>query len=67
MGARAPNYRHQAGKMLNLHSRGLALIATLMLGGPQTLGEFKSHSQRLFDFDDLDDVQFALACGDPNS
>jgi uncharacterized protein YceH (UPF0502 family) len=53
--------------MLNLHSRGLALIATLMLGGPQTLGEFKSHSQRLFDFDDLDDVQFALACGDPNS
>ena len=59
-GARAPKYRHQAGKILNLHSRGLALIATLMLRGPQTLGELKSHSQRLFDFDDLDDVQFAL-------
>jgi uncharacterized protein YceH (UPF0502 family) len=31
-----------------------------MLRGPQTLGELKTHSHRLFEFDDLDDVQFAL-------
>jgi uncharacterized protein YceH (UPF0502 family) len=31
-----------------------------MLRGPQTLNELKTHSHRLYDFDDLDDVQFAL-------
>ncbi len=59
-GARVHKYKHAVGKALNLHSRGMALICTLMLRGPQTLGELKSHSQRLFEFDDLDDVQFAL-------
>lgn len=59
-GARVSKYRHQVGKALNLHSRGIALLCTLMLRGPQTLGELKTNSHRLFDFDDLDDVQFAL-------
>lgn len=60
-GARTPKYRHQAGKVLGLHSKGLALLATLMLRGPQTIGELKSHSRRLFEFDDLDDVVYALS------
>jgi len=59
-GARVPKYEHLANKALNLHSQGIALIATLMLRGPQTLSELKTHSHRMFDFDDLDDVQFAL-------
>lgn len=59
-GARVPRYDHQAGKAWNLHSPGLALMATLMLRGPQTLGELRTHAHRLHDFDDLDDVQFAL-------
>lgn len=59
-GARTPKYRHQAGKALELHSKGIALLATLMLRGPQTAGELKSRCQRMFDFDDLDDVQYAL-------
>ena len=59
-GARVPKYEHLANKGLNLHSKGIALICVLMLRGPQTLGELKTHSHRLFDFDDLDDVQFAL-------
>ena len=59
-GARVPKYQHLANKALNLHSKGIALIGTLMLRGPQTLGELKTNSHRLFDFDDLDDVQFAL-------
>jgi len=45
---------------MELHSKGLALISTLMLRGPQTLGELKNHSHRIFEFDDLDDVQFTL-------
>ncbi|MFC1776686.1 YceH family protein [Pseudomonadota bacterium] len=59
-GARVPKYEHLANKALNLHSQGIALMCTLMLRGPQTLGELRNHSYRLFDFDDLDDVQFAL-------
>lgn len=59
-GSRASRYRHQAGKALELHRKGIALMCVLMLRGPQTLGELKTHAQRLFAFDDLDDVQFAL-------
>jgi uncharacterized protein YceH (UPF0502 family) len=59
-GARVAKYEHQAGKALALHSKGLALLCPLMLRGPQTLGELKSHSHRLYEFDDLDDVHYAL-------
>ena len=59
-GARVPKYQHLANKAFNLHSQGIALMATLMLRGPQTLNELKINSHRLFDFGDLDDVQFAL-------
>jgi uncharacterized protein len=59
-GARVSRYDHQAGKAWNLHSPGLALMATLMLRGPQTLGELRTHAHRLHAFSDLDDVQFAL-------
>ena len=59
-GARVSKYRHVVGKALDLHSRGIALLCTLMLRGPQTLGELKTNTHRLFEFDDLDDIQFAL-------
>lgn len=59
-GARVPKYRHNANKTLNLHSQGIALICTLMLRGPQTPGELKTNTHRLFDFGDLDDIQYAL-------
>ena len=59
-GTRVAKYQHLANKTLNLHSQGIALICTLMLRGPQTLGELKTNSHRMFEFGDLDDVQFAL-------
>jgi len=59
-GARVPKYEHLVNKALGLYSKGIALVCVLMLRGPQTLSELKTHSHRLFDFDDLDDVQFAL-------
>jgi len=59
-GTRVPKYGHRVSKILNLHSKGLALMCALMLRGPQTLGELKNHTHRLFKFDDLDDVQYAL-------
>ena len=59
-GARVAKYEHRANKVMNLHSKGVALVCTLMLRGPQTLNELKANSQRLFAFEDSDDVQFAL-------
>lgn len=60
-GARVAKYEHRAGAALGLHSAGLAILCVLMLRGPQTPGELKSHSQRLHSFDDLDDLQYALS------
>jgi len=59
-GARVAKYEHEAGKVLALQSKGLALLCPLMLRGPQTLGELKSNSQRLYEFGDLDDVHYTL-------
>ena len=59
-GARVAKYQHLANKTMDLHSKGIALICVLMLRGPQTIGELKINTHRLFDFDDLDDVQFAV-------
>jgi len=59
-GARVPKYEHQAAKSLGVHGQGLACLCPLMLRGPQTLGELKINSNRLYEFDDLDDVRFAL-------
>jgi len=59
-GVRVPKYEHQAGKVLGLQSKGLALLCPLMLRGPQTSGELKTNAHRLFEFDDLDDVLYTL-------
>jgi uncharacterized protein YceH (UPF0502 family) len=59
-GTRAAKYEHQAGKVLGLQSKGLALICMLFLRGPQTLNELKTNTHRLYEFDDLDDVQYML-------
>ena len=59
-GARAAKYEHVAGKQLGLHSKGLAVLCVLMLRGPQTLGELRTNSHRLYAFDDLDDVNYVL-------
>ena len=59
-GARVAKYEHQAGKVLELQSKGLALLCPMMLRGPQTPGELKTNTHRLYEFDDLDDVQYML-------
>jgi len=59
-GARVARYEHLVGKVLGLQSKGLALLCPLLLRGPQTPGELKTNTHRLFQFDDLDDVQFML-------
>ena len=60
-GSRARKYRHLLDQAFGLDDAELALLAVLMLRGPQTPGELKQRGQRLHDFPDLAAVHEALA------
>ena len=59
-GSRAPKYRHLLPDALGLSDDELALLALLMLRGPQTPGELKARSERLHPFADLAAVHGGL-------
>ena len=48
--SRALKYRHLLDEALSLSDADLALLAVLMLRGPQTLGELKARSERMHRF-----------------
>ncbi len=52
-GSRARKYRHLLDEALDADDAQLALLAVLMLRGPQTPGELKQRTERLHDFADL--------------
>jgi uncharacterized protein YceH (UPF0502 family) len=56
-GSRAAKYRHLLSEALGLEDRELALLAVLMLRGPQTPGELKQRTDRLYRFESLADVE----------
>jgi uncharacterized protein YceH (UPF0502 family) len=59
-GSRARKYRHLLPEALGLENGELALLAVLMLRGPQTPGELKGRSERLHRFEGLPAVQETL-------
>lgn len=59
-GSRARKYRHLLDQAFGLNDAEVALLAVLMLRGPQTPGELKQRGQRLHDFADLGAVHDAL-------
>ena len=59
-GSRARKYRHLLPEAIGLGDDELALLAVLMLRGPQTPGELKQRSERLHSFADLAAVQATL-------
>lgn len=60
MSARASRYEHRMDQALNITPRQRALLALLMLRGPQTAPELLTRSDRLADFPGLDDVRATL-------
>jgi hypothetical protein len=63
-GGRAIKYSELMGRALVLDEAGVALLAVLLLRGPQTPGELKARTERLHAFADLpalDDALRALA------
>jgi hypothetical protein len=59
-GSRALKYRHLLDEALELSDEELALLAVVMLRGPQTLGELKQRSERLHRFGSLVDISQTL-------
>ncbi len=57
---RVPKYGHRLGEVFNFDRREQAVLCVLMLRGPQTVGELRGRSHRLYEFDDLDAVEGTL-------
>jgi uncharacterized protein YceH (UPF0502 family) len=60
-GSRVAKFRHLLDDALQLTPSQLALLAVLMLRGPQTLGELRNRSSRLYPFASTNDVESTLA------
>jgi len=60
-GSRVPKYGNNFTKAHNLINKEAALLCVLMLRGPQTAGELRSRSDRLFKFATLAEVEQTLA------
>lgn len=59
-GERATRYRHVADEALGLDPAGRALIAVLLLRGPQTVAELRTRTERLHTFASADELEAAL-------
>ncbi len=57
---RVDKYRQRISETLNLGRRESAVLCTLFLRGPQTLGEIKDRSERMFTFGDLTETERTL-------
>lgn len=57
---RVPKHGHRLVERLQLGNRELALLAVLLLRGPQTLGELRARTQSLHEFEDMETVESVL-------
>ena len=56
-GGRVMRYAHNAERVLGLPAQSVALLATLILRGPQTAGELRLNTERLHRFADISAVE----------
>ena len=59
-GSRVDKFRHAAGEVLHARPTELAILAELMLRGPQTLGELRGRASRMQAFESLEAVKNML-------
>jgi uncharacterized protein len=60
-GSRVEKFRHVAREALGAGTNELVLLTELMLRGPQTVGELRTHGGRMANFDSLEAVEAILA------
>jgi uncharacterized protein YceH (UPF0502 family) len=59
-GTRTVKYKHMLPGVFELEPPATAVLAVLMLRGPQTIGEIRERTGRLYEFSDLNEVQETL-------
>ena len=59
-GSRVPKYEHRLVEQLKLAEQEIAVLCVLMLRGPQTVGEVRGRTGRLYEFADLREVEETL-------
>jgi uncharacterized protein YceH (UPF0502 family) len=59
--SRVPKYLHRLSEKFNFDRRELAILCVLLLRGPQTPGELRGRTQRMYEFDDLEGVEATLS------
>ena len=57
---RVPKYEHRFAEALQLAEQELAVLCVLMLRGPQTVGEIRGRTGRLYEFKELEEVELTL-------
>jgi hypothetical protein len=58
--SRVTKYEHRMQEVYNFDRREIAVICVLLLRGPQTPGELRSRTDRMYHFEALDDVVSTL-------
>ncbi|MEO8434517.1 MAG: YceH family protein [Pyrinomonadaceae bacterium] len=58
--SRVPKYKHVMPEVLHLTHPELALMCTLMLRGPQTIGELRGSAARIYEFSGLEEAESTL-------
>jgi uncharacterized protein YceH (UPF0502 family) len=58
--SRVPKYKHMAREVFGLTAPELAALCVLMLRGPQTVGEVRGRTGRLYEFADLREAEETL-------
>ena len=58
--SRVPKFEHRLQEVFNFDRREIATVCVLLLRGPQTPGELRSRTDRMYHFEGLDDVVSTL-------
>ena len=58
--SRAAKFRHALAELMGLKRPQLAIVASVLLRGPQTSGEIRARTNRMHEFESLDAVDAAL-------
>lgn len=59
--SRVNKYRHVLYEAMNMRRPDIAIMCVLMLRGPQTVGEIRTRTNRLYDFTSLEQVETTLS------
>jgi uncharacterized protein YceH (UPF0502 family) len=58
--SRVGKYEHRLNESFNFHRHEIAILCVLLLRGPQTPGELRTRTERMYAFEDLESVHNAL-------